>query len=138
MNSNEFAEVLGEHLTLCREILALAEREAVALRTDQSEAHFELYQTKKALLPRLNESLEKIRVCRKSWQGLNSNQRAAHPGITPLLRENQDLIMKIIVLDRENEQTLLRRGMVPTRHIPSANRQRPHFVADMYRRSGRN
>jgi hypothetical protein len=42
--------------------------------------------------------------------------------------------MKIILLDRENEQSLLRRGMVPARELPSVNRQRPHFVADMYRR----
>ncbi len=53
-----------------------------------------------------------------------------------LLRQNQDLTMKIIVLDRENEQNLLRRGLVPARELPSVNRQRPHFVADLYRRQG--
>ena len=37
---------------------------------------------------------------------------------------------------RENEQALLRRGMIPPRHLPSAHRQRPHFVADIYRRQG--
>ena len=41
---------------------------------------------------------------------------------------------KIILLDRENEQGLLRRGLVPPRELPSVNRQRPHFVADLYRR----
>ena len=44
--------------------------------------------------------------------------------------------MRIIVLDRENEQTRLRKGTVPARHLPSPNRQRPHFVADLYRRGG--
>jgi hypothetical protein len=53
-----------------------------------------------------------------------------------LLRQNQDQTMKIILLDRENEQCLLRRGLVPTRELPSANRQRPNFVADLYRRGG--
>ena len=53
-----------------------------------------------------------------------------------LLRQNQDLTMKIILLDRENEQSLLRRGLVPPRELPSVNRQRPHFVADLYRRQG--
>jgi len=42
--------------------------------------------------------------------------------------------MRIIVLDRENEQALLRKSLVPPRHLPPANRQRPHFVADLYRR----
>ena len=51
-----------------------------------------------------------------------------------LLREIQDVIMKVIFLDRENEQALLRKGLVPAKHLPSANRQRPHFVADLYRR----
>jgi len=39
-------------------------------------------------------------------------------------------------LDRENEQALLRRSLVPARQLPSVNRQRPHFVADLYRRQG--
>ena len=29
---------------------------------------------------------------------------------------------------------LLRHGLVPARELPSVNRQRPHFVAQMYRR----
>ncbi len=52
-----------------------------------------------------------------------------------MLRQNQDLIMKIIVLDRENEQGLLRSGLLPDCQLPSANRQRPRFVADLYRRN---
>jgi hypothetical protein len=65
-------------------------------------------------------------------------ERGQNPAIAPLLRQNQDLIMKIIVLDRENEQTLLRRGLVPPRQLPSLNRQRPHFVTELYRRGGSN
>ena len=60
-----------------------------------------------------------------------------HGEIPALLRQNQDLIMKIIVLDRENEQALLRRGLVPPKHLPPAERQRPHFVANLYRRQSR-
>jgi len=44
--------------------------------------------------------------------------------------------MKIVLLDRENEQALLRRGLVPPTQLPSVNRQRPHFVAELYRRGG--
>jgi hypothetical protein len=36
------------------------------------------------------------------------------------------------VLDRENEQLLLRHQMVPPNRLPSANRQNPHFVARLY------
>jgi hypothetical protein len=71
-----------------------------------------------------------------NWQKFSPDERARHPEIGMLLRQNQDLTMKIIVLDRENEQSLLRRGLVPARELPSVNRQRPHFVAELYRRQG--
>lgn len=129
-------EDLHRHLALCQEILALVERENQSLRDAAKPPEFEAYQTKKNLLPRLNQSLIQIRQHRTAWQKLDLAERAQHPEVPGLLRQNQDLIMKIIVLDRENEQVLLRKGLVPTRHLPSANRQRPHYVADLYRRQG--
>ena len=66
---------------------------------------------------------------------LEPSVRQGHPEIAELLRENQNLIMKILVLDRENEQALLRKGLVPLRQVPPANRQRPHFVSSIYQRN---
>ena len=100
-----------------------------------SAAAFALRGARKNLLAQLTDSLDKIRELRITWLKLEPAQREGHPEIAELLRENQDLIMKILVLDRENEQTLLRHGLVPPRHVPSANRQRPHFVANMYQRN---
>ena len=127
---------LQEHLTVLHELLGTVEREGQALRRAEQPAVFELYQTKKNLLPRLNQSLDQLRRHRVTWQRLSATERAKFPEIGPLLRQNQDVTMKIIVLDRENEQTLLRRGLVPAHELPSVNRQRPHFVADLYRRQG--
>ncbi len=104
------------------------------LRDPGKPAVFEFFQLKKTLLPRLNQSLDALRGHRVNWQKLGRDERARHPEIGMLLRQNQDLIMKIILLDRENEQTLLRRGLVPPRDLPSVNRQRPHFVAGLYSR----
>ncbi len=112
------------------------EREGQALRRADQPSLSEFYQVKKNLLPRLNQSLDALRRHRIQWQRLSMDERARHPGIGMLLRQNQDLIMKIILLDRENEQSLLRRGLVPPRDLPSANRQRPNFVAALYRRQG--
>jgi DNA-directed RNA polymerase subunit H (RpoH/RPB5) len=67
---------------------------------------------------------------------MSPEERARHPEVGPLLRRNQDAAMKFILLDRENEQGLLRRGLVPPKQLPSVNRQRPHFVAELYRRQG--
>jgi DNA-directed RNA polymerase subunit H (RpoH/RPB5) len=128
---------LRGHLALCQEILVLVEKESHTLHHSEGGLSFEAYQAKKNLLPRLNQSLNQIRQHRATWQKLGPAERTQHPEVPGLLRQNQDLIMKIIVLDRENEQALLRQGLVPPRQLPAANRQRPHFVADMYRRQGR-
>jgi hypothetical protein len=128
---------LRGHLALCQEVLALVESESQALRRPDTSLAFATYQAKKNLLPRLNQSLNQIRQHRANWRQLDAAQRARFPEVPELLRQNQDLIMKIIVLDRENEQALLRRGLVPPQHLPPAQRQRPHYVADLYRRQGR-
>jgi flagellar biosynthesis/type III secretory pathway chaperone len=134
---NAFPQMLTDlraHQVICRELLGLAERESQALRQSQNAALHEIYQTKKALLPRLNESLEKVRRHRIYWQGLSATERATQPEINFLVRQVQDLIMRVILLDRENEQGLLRRGLIPAREIPAAAVQRPNFVASLYRR----
>jgi uncharacterized protein YaaN involved in tellurite resistance len=138
MNSlNSMVADLRGHLALCQEILTLVETERQALQQAEAGPSFASYQAKKNLLPRLNQSLNQIRQHRATWQKLSPVERAQFPDVPGLLRQNQDLIMKIIVLDRENEQALLRRGLVPPRQLPAAQRQRPHFVADLYRRQGR-
>jgi len=127
---------LRQHLELGHELLGVIEREGQSLRRPGKPALFEFYQLKKNLLPRLDKSLDNLRKHRINWQKLGPDERARHPEIGMLLRQNQDLTMKIILLDRENEQCLLRRGLVPPRELPAAERQRPHFVAELYRRSG--
>ena len=125
---------LRQHQLICRELLTLAERESQLLRHGQAVALTELYETRKILLPRLADSLERIRRHRQDWQGLTLAERAAQPEINFLARQVQDLTMRVILLDRENEQGLLRRGLVPARELGSLAPQRPHFVADLYRR----
>ena len=144
----DLIETLQQHLAVCQELLLVAEREGQTLRRPDQPSLFDLYQQKKSLLPRLNQSLDGLRKHRVNWQRLSLDERSRQPGVGSLLRrfeaadcgvlmrKTQDLIMKIIVLDRENEQALLRRGLVPPRELPSVNRQRPHFVADLYRRQG--
>ena len=124
---------LRAHQTVCRELLALAERESQALRQGQATVLHEIHQSRKPLLPRLSDSLEKVRQHRIQWQGLTAAERAAQPEIGFLVRQAQDLILRVLLLDRENEQGLLRRGLIPPREIPAAHQQRPHYVAGLYR-----
>jgi len=133
---DEIVKDLKQHFALAQEVLAVIEREGQALRRPDTPSLFEFCQLKKNLLPRLNQSLDTLRKHRINWQKFSLDERARYPEIGMLLRQNQDLTMKIILLDRENEQSLLRRGLVPARELPSPNRQRPHFVAELYRRRG--
>lgn len=128
------AAVLRQHLDLAEEFRVLVERESQSLRGPTAVSPDEFVETKKSLLARLVKSLDDLKQHRRQWQKLGLEERERHPEIPPLLRANQDLIMKVIMLDRENEQALLRRGLVPPRHLPSAHRQRPNYVADLYRR----
>jgi len=132
--SKEMSDDLKARLALCQELLQGLEREGQALRRPDNPSLFEFHQLRKKLLPALSRSLETLRRHRVDWQQLSQAERALHPEIGVLLRQNQDLTMKLIIIDRENEQSLLRRGLVPARNLPSVNRQRPHFVAELYRR----
>jgi hypothetical protein len=131
----EFEHDLRTHRNLCEAILALAAKENGALRSSQTGLQAENSAQRKKFLAQLTDSLDKIREHRIAWMRLEPSVRQGHPEIAELLRENQDLIMRILVLDKENEQALLRKGLVPLRHVPSANQQRPHFVSSMYQRN---
>jgi hypothetical protein len=133
---SEIVDELQARLALCQEVLDVIEREGHALRRTDNPSLFEFFQLRKNLLPRLNQSLDTLRKHRVNWQKFSPDERARHSEIGSLLRQNQDLTMKIILLDRENEQSLLRRGLIPAGDLPSVNRQRPHFVAELYRRQG--
>ena len=131
----EFATDLETHKALCEDILTLTEDEGSSLRAEGTVRAPDSAPLRKKFLAELTHSLNKIREHRMTWLQLEPAVRQDHPEISELLRENQNLIMKILVLDRGNEQALLRKGLVPNKHVPSASRQRPHFVADLYRRN---
>lgn len=67
----EMARDLRAHLALCEELLLMVERENQSLRTasDSSRA-FEFFHYRKQLLPRLDESLGRLKRHRMNWQRL--------------------------------------------------------------------
>ncbi len=122
-------QTLQNHYAVCQELLTLAEQENRALKDADSASTFTVVQQRKALLTRLNESLAAIKAERAKLMDKHIPADTAK-----LFRQVQDLIMRILVLDRENEQALLRRGLIPARHVPPAAAQKPHFVAGLYQR----
>jgi hypothetical protein len=136
-SASDLASVLRTHLALCEEVMALTTRENQALSRPDYDASDFLRQ-RKELLPRLDSSLTALRSRRHAWQRLSPAQRAGRTEIAPLFEAAQGLLMKILLLDRENQQALLRRGLVPPRHLPAPAVQQPHCVADLYRRHASN
>lgn len=131
---SEILDLLRSNLSLYQDLLRIVGVENEDLRGASPPSLARSHGPKKDLLPRLVQSLDPLTRSRIAWQSMSPSERARFPEIGALVRQNQDLLMKIILLDRENEQALLRHGLVPARELPSVNRQRPHYVADLYRR----
>lgn len=127
---------LQQHYDLATEALRLVTEESVSLRNNDESRAKELRTGRQRLLTNLTGALDRLRQHRHLWLALPPAERQAREAERRLMRDLQDLLMKVMVLDRENEQLLLRRGLVPPQHLPPAERQRPHFVADLYRRRG--
>ena len=130
-----FVDELKQYFEVCDEINKVVRRENQALRSADPKTVYEFQQSRKELLERLTGVQMRLGVLKTSWLRVPANTRAQRPDIGALIRQTLDLIMKTIVLDRENEQLLLRHRMVPTKHIPPAGRQNPHIVAKMYKDS---
>jgi len=125
---------LRSHLSLNTDLLEHLARESQCLRQLDSAQFTSATEARRKVLPRLEDALQRIRNHRNYWLSLSPELRTTKHEIRDLLRQNQDLIMRMIVLDRENEQLLLRRGLIPAKHIPPVQRQRPHYVASLYQR----
>ncbi|HEY1719410.1 MAG TPA: hypothetical protein VGH42_14115 [Verrucomicrobiae bacterium] len=126
---------LRAYLDLCEEILSLATRENQALSGQANYQSFEFHERRKNLLPNLELLLTKLRGRRMIWQQASQAEREDCKEAKPLFQSIQSLLMKVLLLDRENQQAMLRRGLVPARHLPAAAVQKPHFVASLYQRN---
>jgi hypothetical protein len=117
---------------LCAEALALmtAESQALADRGDYQPGAFN--ERRKRLLPQLESALIKLRNHRRDGRSAPHTKEIGN-----LFETIQSLLMKVLYLDRENQQALLRRGLVPPRHLPPLEAQQPHYVAGLYQQHSR-
>lgn len=130
----ELDRELRAFLVLCEEALTLFSRENRALAVPGDFQSFEFYQGRKNLLPRLDAAIPLLRKWRQAWQRLGAEEREQCSEIRALLQASQDAVVRVLMLDRENQQALLRRGLCPAQHLPPAASQQPGFVAQLYRR----
>lgn len=120
---------------ICQEALSLARREHEALAGHADYQPVELDARRKVLLTDIEEMLPKFRRHRNAWQQVSQSEREGFGDLKGQFENIQGLLMRVMSLDRENQQTMLRRGVVPAQHVPAAAAQRPHFVTDLYRRN---
>jgi hypothetical protein len=125
---------LRDYLGLCREFLALFTEENQTLRQPQPWSPGGFNAERKRLLPRLESGLIQLRSLRQWWERMPASQRESCGEIMNLFREIQNMLPRLLLLDRENQQQMLRRGLVPATQLPPVASQRPHFVASLYRR----
>ncbi len=127
------ANELQAHISLCGEILSVIQQEHQKLKTSAVDDLAALQAGRQGMLERLNAAQEGILTHKEAWMRLQPAERHQRPDIGNLLKKSTDLIMKIVSLDRENEQLMLRNKLVPPSHLPPAQRQNPNLVAKMYK-----
>ena len=131
----DLARELQSHLAVCREFLALFTEENQTLRRPQPWTPDAFSAERKRLLRRLELVLMKLRSFRPWWERMPANEREAFTEIKSLFQDIQNLLPRLLLLDRENQQEMLRHGLVPATQLPPAASQRPHYVAGLYRRN---
>jgi hypothetical protein len=126
--------VLRTHLELCEQALALITSEKQSLAGQEGPDAFTFCQRRKGLLAAIQGSLNDIRQWRQTWQQISPDERAQLPEAAQLFQSIQGSMMKILIMDRENQQAMLRRGLIPAQNLPAAASQQTHYVAGLYRR----
>ena len=125
---------LREHLAICHECLALFTVENRMLRNSPTWQPMALHEQRMRLLPRLESVLIKLREARDAWKNYSEPERERCGEVKNLFQELQNLLPRILMLDRENQQEMLRRGVLPPAQLPPVQAQQPHFVNNLYRR----
>lgn len=137
MDDAVLIRLLTAHRAIAHELLELAQREQQALSNNNTSILQEIGVRRKDLLPHLEESLDNLRHHRINWQNLDLVSRQHPPEVRALLTQTQDCIMRILLLDRQNEKELLRLGLGPGGATGPDSQPRAHFVANLYRRQNR-
>ncbi|MCS7091398.1 MAG: hypothetical protein RMN51_11625 [Verrucomicrobiota bacterium] len=127
-------QALQEYQAVCRELLAVYHDEQQCLHSSAEYPSFLFYRRRKDLLLRLEQALTGIRRWRGQCPLPGNDDPLPSAELRKLTEQVQNMLLRILQLDREIQQALLARGLLPPRHLPQPMAQKPHFVADLYRR----
>ena len=125
---------LNEHLTLCGEAYELVQEENRILNSATPREAYANADRRKELLESVTGSMVRVKAHKALWEKLSPPERAKSMDVSSLIKQNMDLIMKTVMLDRENEKLMLKHGMAPPNKLPTSRQNNPTAVAGMYQR----
>lgn len=117
------SEIVDRHLELCDDLLEILNEENRMLRKKEPGVDEALIEEKRKCLPRLDESLLRLKQ-------LHEESPELMPALRDKLVSAQNKIMRILLLDRENEQLLLK-TVVPKVKKPVQKRSM-HSIKGIY------
>ena len=121
----QLAADLRAFLSLCEEALALATCENQIFTAGPDYQPSDFLSRRKSLLFHLEQAVVNLKHIRRVWQQTDPAERDRCGEVKSLFPVVQGTLMKVLLLDRENQQAMLRRGLVPPQHLPAAAAQRP-------------
>ena len=136
LHSNTAIEVLQQHLAVCSELFSLGQKESEALRSASPFPAAAIQSQRRQLLNRLESTSRAVSEERERWERQRTVTGETNPEMADLVQRVLDMTMRVLVLDRENEQSLLRRGLLPASALPRAEQAQPTYVTRLYQRHG--
>lgn len=98
--------ILREHIRLCSDLHELFIEEGQLMRSTGSLPSEDLLERKKSFVEVLDKGLELLRKINESGEPIPRD-------LQPLVKECRDKIMKLMMIDRENERLLLKNSLPP-------------------------
>jgi len=106
MDPSKTEAILREHVRLCSDLHELFIEEGQMMRTTGAPPSEEFLERKKSFVNILDKGLELLRK-------INESAEPIPRGLEPLVKECRDKIMKLMIVDRENERLLLKSSLPP-------------------------
>jgi hypothetical protein len=132
--AEELIRDLRVHQELCHQALTILLNEGRTLAGPAELETAGASRERKNLLPAIETSLINLRRWRQLWQETSPEEKAGVPDLNQIFQTTQGFMMRILLVDRENQQAMLRRGLMPAQHLPVIASQQSHFVTGLYRR----
>ncbi|MDQ8180945.1 hypothetical protein [Pelagicoccus sp. SDUM812005] len=124
MNPAKTEAILREHVRLCSDLHQLFIEEGQLMRSTGEPPNEEFLEKKKKFVGVLDKGLELLRM-------INESGEPVSPILSPLVKECRDKIMKLMIVDRENERLLLKCSL-PPRMKEAYSKVAPGQVARAY------